>query len=210
MASFCQSVEPALPRKDRPWRPFCAEVKYDGERPDNFEARFDVPIFEGFGLTETTSFSCINDSRTEAEIALDRKPLRINEMAILDDNDHELGPHVEGQICIRGYNVALEYLGLPERMRHPLRMAGFTAATTAQETKTDTSISRKKDFLIIKGGENIYPAELENVLFRHPAVSECAVIGIPDKLLGKKLRFCQTKGEHQCIRKELKDFCKAK
>ena len=74
---------------------------------DQFESRFNVPIFEGYGLTETTSFSCINNYPAEKrKIGSIGKSLATNEIAVLNENDEEVEENTEGEICIRGYNVA--------------------------------------------------------------------------------------------------------
>ena len=180
---------------------------------DEFESRFGVPIFEGYGLTETTSFSCINDfpadKRKTGSIG---KPLPTNEMAILDENDEELGPNIEGEIGIRGYNVACEYLGLPEKNKESFANGWFHSGDYGREDEDGYFYFHcRKDSLIIKGGENIYPAELENVLYKHPAVAECAVIGIPDKLLGEDIcAFVKCKQSNDVSEQKLKEFCKDK
>lgn len=180
---------------------------------DEFERRFRVPVFEGFGLTETTSFSCINDfPRGKRRIGSIGRPLPVNEMSILDENDQVLGPGREGQICIRGYNVAIEYLGLPERNATSFANGWFHSGDFGSMNEDGYFyFYGRKDSLIIKGGENIYPAELENVLYQHPAVAECAVIGIPDTLLGEDLcAFVKRKEGAQVSERELKEFCKGK
>lgn len=180
---------------------------------DEFENRFRVPIFEGYGLTETTSFSCINDypaeKRKKRSIG---KPLPTNKMTILDKNGKELGPNIEGEICIRGYNVACKYLGLPERNKESFANGWFHSGDYGIKDEDGYFyFNGRKDHLIIKGGENIYPAELENVLFKHPAVAECAVIGIPDKLLGEDIcAFVKCVENTYVSEQELKEFCKGK
>lgn len=180
---------------------------------DEFENRFNVPIFEGYGLTETTSFSCINNYPAEKrKIGSIGRPLPTNEMMIFDRNGKELGPNIEGEICVRGYNVACEYLGLPDRNEESFSNGWFHSGDYG--TKDEEGyfyFHGRKDSLIIKGGENIYPAELENVLYKHPAVSECAVIGIPDKLLGEDIcAFVKCVKKNHVSEQELKDFCKCK
>jgi len=180
---------------------------------DEFESRFNVPIFEGYGLTETTSFSCINDypahNRKMGSIG---KQLPTNEMAILDNNSKELGPNIEGEICIRGYNVACEYLGLPEKNKESFANGWFHSGDYGKKDEDGYFYFHgRKDSLIIKGGENIYPAELENVIFKHPAVAECAVIGIPDKLLGEDIfAFVKCKKSNYVSEQKLREFCKGK
>lgn len=180
---------------------------------EQFESRFGVPVFEGFGLTETTSFSCINDfpkeTRKSGSIG---RALPVNEMALFDEQGTEVGPHTEGEICIRGYNVACEYLGLAERNARSFANGWFHSGDFATKDEDGYFYFRgRRDFLIIKGGENIYPAELENVLYQHPAVAECAVIGIPDKLLGEDLcAFVKLKDGVPSSARQLRDFCKGR
>ncbi|SVD24248.1 uncharacterized protein METZ01_LOCUS377102, partial [marine metagenome] len=120
-----------------------------------FENRFRVPIFEGYGLTETTSFSCINDYPAKnRKIGSIGKQLPTNEMTILDNNGKELGSNIEGEICIRGYNVACEYLGLPENNKKSFANGWFHSGDYGK--KDDNGyfyFHGRKDSLIIKGGE---------------------------------------------------------
>lgn len=178
-----------------------------------FESRFKVPVFEGFGLTETTSFACFNDypakNRKHKSVG---RPLSTNEMTIMDEEGTDLKPFEEGEICIRGLNVAKEYLGLPDKNMVAFRDGWFHSGDYGYKDEDNYFYFRtRKDFLIIKGGENIYPAELENVLFRHPAVAESAVIGIPDALLGEEIcAFVTLNDNIEATVEELKDFCKGK
>jgi acyl-CoA synthetase (AMP-forming)/AMP-acid ligase II len=180
---------------------------------DDFENRFGVPVFEGYGLTETTSFSCINsypkETRKQGSIG---RALMVNDMAILDESGNDLGPNREGEICIRGRNVACEYLGLPERNARQFANGWFHSGDFGTRDEDGFYYFHgRKDFLIIKGGENIYPAELENVIFKHPAVAECAVIGIPDKLLGEDLcAFVKRREGMEVSADEIKAFCRGK
>ena len=180
---------------------------------DEFESRFGVPIFEGYGLTETTSFSCINNFPMEKrKIGTIGKPLPTNEMAIMDDNDKEVGATIEGEICIRGYNVACEYLGLPDKNKKSFANGWFHSGDYGLKDKDGYFYFHgRKDSLIIKAGENIYPAELENVMYKHPAVAECAVIGIPSELLGEDIcAFVKCKEGSYVSEQELKRFCVGK
>jgi acyl-CoA synthetase (AMP-forming)/AMP-acid ligase II len=180
---------------------------------NNFEKRFGVPIFEGYGLTETTSFSCINDFPAEKRrIGSIGKALETNEMSILNENDQNVGPNVEGEICIRGYNVTLGYLGLEEKNKIAFRNGWFHSGDFGRKDEDGYYyIHGRKDSLIIKGGENVYPAEVENLLYQHNDVDECAVIGIPDKLLGEEIcAFIKNKINKKLTEEELKEFCKGK
>jgi acyl-CoA synthetase (AMP-forming)/AMP-acid ligase II len=175
-----------------------------------FESRFNVSVFEGFGLTETTSFACFNgfpeEARKKGSVG---PPLSVNEIKIADDNDNEVDAMVDGEICIRGINVAIEYLGLHERNNYSFRNGWFHSGDFGYKDNDGwLFFKERKDNLIIKGGENIYPAELENVLYQHPEIAECAVIGIPDDLLGEDLcAFVKLKENSNLTEKALKQFC---
>ena len=92
---------------------------------EQFESRFNVPIFEGYGLTETTSFSCINNFPAEKRITGSiGKSLSTNEIAILDEKNEAVGENIEGEICIRGYNVANGHLG-DSKMNQAFRNGWF-------------------------------------------------------------------------------------
>jgi acyl-CoA synthetase (AMP-forming)/AMP-acid ligase II len=179
---------------------------------EQFEKRFNVPIFEGYGLTETTSFSCINNYPAEnRKIGSIGKPLHINEMSILNESGQEIEENMEGEICIRGYNVASGYLG-DSKTNHAFRNGWFHSGDYGTKDKDGNFYFHgRQDSLIIKGGENIYPAELENVLYNHPDVDECAVIGIPDELLGEDIcAFVKIKDKSHLTKNDLEKFCKDK
>ena len=179
---------------------------------DQFESRFNVPIFEGYGLTETTSFSCINNYPAEKrKIGSIGKSLITNEIAILNENDEEVEGNTEGEICIRGYNVANGYLGDLEK-NYAFRNGWFHSGDYGKKDgEGNFYFHGRQDSLIIKGGENIYPAEIENVLYSHPDIEECAVIGIPHKLLGEDICvFIKIKNESQLTENGLKEFYKNK
>jgi acyl-CoA synthetase (AMP-forming)/AMP-acid ligase II len=154
-----------------------------------FEKRFNVSIYEGYGLTETTSFSCINNypknNRISGSIG---KPLPTNEMKIIDEVGNECNSNEEGEICIRGLNVAIEYLSMPEKNKFSFRDGWFHSGDYGyKDSKGYYYFNCRKDNLIIKGGENIYPAEIENIIYKNKNVEECAVIGIKDSLLGQNI-----------------------
>lgn len=187
----------------------CGGQKLTNTIQKKFEDRFHVPIFEGYGLTETTSFSCINDfpanKRKTGSIG---KPLLTNEMAILDEDGNRVNIDEEGEICIRGYNVMIGYLGLEQKNHQVLKNGWFHSGDFGRmDSEGYYYFHGRKDSLIIKGGENIYPAEIENVLYKHPDVDECAIIGIPDKLRGEEIcAFIKVKKNTTVSENSFKDF----
>jgi acyl-CoA synthetase (AMP-forming)/AMP-acid ligase II len=179
----------------------------------DFEETFSVPVFEGYGLTETTSFSCFNpvtpDDRIIGSIGI---PMPVNEMAILDEEGHELRSNAVGEICIRGYNVFSRYCNFPELSTSVFRGGWFHSGDFGFKDERDFYyIQGRKDDLIIKGGENIYPREIENVLYGHPRIKNCAVIGIDHKLWGETLAvFVETVEGQRMTAEEVVGFLKGR
>ena len=156
----------------------------------NFEKRFKVSIFEGYGLTETTAYACLNRypqiKRVRGSIG---KALGVNEMAIFNPNNFtKMKTGQEGEICIRGHNVAKYYHNLKKQNKKSFFKGWFRSGDYGKmDSNGNFYFSGRKDSIIIKGGENIYPAEIENALYKIKEVQECAVIGIPDKNLGENI-----------------------
>ena len=177
---------------------------------DQFEKTFGIPIFEGFGLTETTSFACFNkfpaSNRKKGSVGY---PLPVNEMKIVDEKDITLPQNSIGELCIRGHNIAVEYLDLPEKNAISFRNDWFHSGDFGYMDEEGCFFFKERiDSLIIKGGENIYPAEIENILYQYPDIVECAVIGIPDKLLGEDIcAFVKLKQGASISEKDLILFC---
>jgi len=175
-----------------------------------FEARFGVPIFEGFGSTEATSYSCFNafpaDKRKLGSVGT---VLPISDMKVVDDNDVEVADGVEGEICIRGANVAIGYHKLPELQAHRFRNGWYHSGDFGLREKDGHYYFRsRKDDLIVKGGEKIYPAEIENVLSKHPNVTESAVIGVDDAILGQEIcAFALLKDVNATSESDLLKYC---
>ena len=175
-----------------------------------FESRFGVPIFEGFGSTEATSYSCF-----QAYPAERRKPgsvgraMPISEMMIVDDTDAEVPDGTEGEICIRGANVAIGYHNLPELQNARFRGSWYHSGDYGVRDKDgDYFFRSRKDDLIVKGGEKIYPAEIENVLSTHPNVTECAIIGVDDVILGQEIcAFVSLKDPGASPEADLLNYC---
>jgi len=155
-----------------------------------FESRFKVPIYEGFGLTETTSFACFNDfPKGERKLGSIGKPLPCNEIQLIDEQGTLIeSPNVVGQIIVRGYNVCIEYLDLPLVNKSKFFNGWFhTGDYGYKDEEGYLYFKGRKDFLIFKGGENIYPSEIENAIYLNHAVSDVAAIGIDSKLLGQEI-----------------------
>jgi acyl-CoA synthetase (AMP-forming)/AMP-acid ligase II len=154
-----------------------------------FETKYCVPVFEGFGLTETTSFSTMNrypaPARRFGSIGVE---LPCNQLCIVDDEGQPVADGEIGEIIIRGDNVSSSYHALPEitAQRHHDGWL-FTGDYGYRDAEGHFFFSTRLDDLIIKGGENVYPAEIENALHGCDEVVECAALGVPDAILGQEI-----------------------
>ena len=154
-----------------------------------FEEKYPVKILEGFGLSETSpvaSFNMLDRPRTPGSIGY---PVWGVELQIVDDNDRPLPDGERGEICIRGHNVMKGYWKRPDATKDALRGGWFHTGDIGIRDLDGSYriVDRKKD-MIIRGGYNVYPREVEEVLYAHPAIVEAAVIGLPDEKLGEEVK----------------------
>ena len=155
----------------------------------SFEERFKVPILEGYGLSETSPVASFNHLDKERKPGSIGTPIWGVEMRVVDDKDQPLPPGERGEVVIRGHNVMKGYLGRPEANREVMRGGWFHTGDVAvtDEDGYFYIVDRIKD-MIIRGGFNIYPRELEELLVTHPSISLCAVVGIPDERSGEEVK----------------------
>ncbi|MBB3036257.1 long-chain-fatty-acid--CoA ligase [Hoyosella altamirensis] len=154
----------------------------------SFEDTFHTVIIEGYGLSETSPVCCFNPPEGDRKIGSVGLPLDGVEMRVINDDGETLQPGELGEICVRGENVMKGYLGRPTATAEAFIDGWFR---TGDIGKTDDDgyfyiVDRKKS-LIIRGGYNIYPREVEEVLYEHPDIVEAAVIGIPHPTLGEEV-----------------------
>ncbi len=111
------------------------------------------------------------------------------ELTILDDKDQPLPEGERGEICIRGHNIMKGYLKRPEATKDALRGGWFHSGDIGlrDEDGCYWIVDRKKD-MIIRGGFNVYPREVEEVLYAHPAIVEAAVLGVPHPSHGEEIK----------------------
>lgn len=153
---------------------------------DFFQGR-GVPFQEGFGMTETApSVSLLDADHVKEKNGSIGRPLFHVETRIVDDNDREVPTGEVGELVIRGPNVFAGYWGLAEATAEAFRGGWFHTGDLGRMDADGfiTLVDRKKD-MIITGGENVYPVEVEQVLYRHPAVREVAVVGVPHAVWGE-------------------------
>jgi long-chain acyl-CoA synthetase len=152
------------------------------------EARFQLPVLEGDGPTECSPATSVNPLHGIRKVGSVGLPLPDVEIAIFDDDDNPVPTDEMGEIVVRGDNVMLGYLNQPEATAEAMRGGWYH---TGDIGKIDSDgyiyiLDRKKDMILV-GGLNVYPREVEEVLFHHEAVADVAVIGLPDALRGEEV-----------------------
>jgi long-chain acyl-CoA synthetase len=151
-----------------------------------FEKKFGGRILEGYGLTEASPVVTAHRLSGVRKLGSVGQPIPGVEVAILDDADRRLPVGEVGEVCVRGPNVMLGYYRLPAETARALHNGWLHTGDMGRLDADDFLfiVERKKD-LIIRGGFNIYPREVEDVLYAHPAVAEAAVVGMPDSMMGE-------------------------
>jgi long-chain acyl-CoA synthetase len=176
-----------------------------------FEQAFGCMVLEGYGLSETSPVASFNQPDRERKPGSIGTPVRGVQMRVVDPEDHEVPQGEVGEIAIRGPNVTKGYWHRPEATAEAIRDGWFHTGDLARvdEDGYFYIVDRKKD-LIIRGGYNIYPREIEEVLYEHPAVAEAAVIGVPHPALGEEVGAAVTlKAGASVTAEELRDHVKA-
>jgi len=157
---------------------------------DAFEERFGLVILEGYGLTETASTTTFNVSADERRAYSVGKPIWGTQTQVWDSAGRPLppGPENVGEVVTRGMHVMKGYWHNPEATAEAFTGDWLHTGDLGyfDEDGFLFIVSRKKE-LIIRGGYNVYPSEIENVLHAHPAVADAAVVGVPDERLGEEV-----------------------
>jgi long-chain acyl-CoA synthetase len=153
-----------------------------------FESAFGCVILEGYGLSETSPVASFNHPDRIRKPGSIGTPIRGVEMRVLDDDGNDVRPGEIGEIAIRGQNLMTGYWGRPEATAAAIPDGWFRTGDLGRKDEDGYFfiVDRKKE-LIIRGGYNVYPREIEEVLYQHPAIVEAAVIGLPDATLGEEV-----------------------
>src|SRR5699024_4198299 len=149
-----------------------------------------IPFIEGFGLTETAPFVALLDSENSVRKngSVGKPPIHVD-IRVVDEFTQDVATEEIGELLVRGPNVFREYWNNPEETEKAIKNGWFHTGDLA---KFDDEgflyiVDRKKD-MIISGGENVYPVEIEQLLYRHPAVKDVAIIGYPDDQWGESVK----------------------
>ncbi len=176
----------------------------------DFEKTFDCIVLEGYGLSETSPVASFNHPEADRKPGSIGTAVRGVELRLLDDDGNEVAKGERGEIAIKGENVMKGYWNRPEETEESMTDGWFLTGDVAE--KDDDGyfyiVDRKKD-LIIRGGYNVYPREVEEVFYGHDAVAEVAVIGIPDDEMGEEIGAAVSlKDGQEATEDELKAFAK--
>jgi long-chain acyl-CoA synthetase len=153
-----------------------------------FEEKFGCKILEGYGLSETSPVASFNHPDRERKVGSIGTPVAGVEMRCVDEDANDVPQGEVGEIAIRGHNVMKGYWRKDDATAEAIKGGWFH---TGDMAKVDEDgyffiVDRKKE-LIIRGGYNVYPREVEEVLYQHPAVQEAAVVGVPDDKMGEEV-----------------------
>ena len=175
-----------------------------------FEEQFDCIVLEGYGLSETSPVASFNKPGQERKPGSIGTEVRGVEMKVVGEDDEPVAQGDVGEIVIKGENVMKGYWGREEDTTEAIKDGWFHTGDLAKidEDGYFFIVDRKKD-LIIRGGYNVYPREVEEALYEHESVAEVAVIGIPDDNLGEEVgaAVALKRGE-KVSEKELQTFAK--
>ncbi|MEQ1605692.1 MAG: long-chain fatty acid--CoA ligase [Pyrinomonadaceae bacterium] len=175
-----------------------------------FQERFGVRVMEGYGLSETSPLACFNQFELPSKPGSVGQPIFGVDVRCFDDEDNEVARGTRGEIVIRGTNVMKGYYKRPAATAEAFRNGWFhTGDIGIQDEEGYISIVDRKKDMILRGGYNVYPRQLEEVIITHPSVSLCAVIGVPDERLGEEVKaFVVLHQGHELTSEEFIDWCK--
>ena len=189
----------------------CGSAPVPAEVLKRFEETFHCLVIEGYGLSESTCRSTFNPPDERRRPGSCGMPIG-NEMRVVDDDDVEVADGTLGEIVMRGENILKGYYKNPEATDLAFRNGWFhTGDIGFRDSEGFFYIVDRKTDMIIRGGENIYPREIDEVLYQHPAVAIAATIGVPDPLYGEEVAaFIVTREGTRVSEDDLMSFCRDK
>lgn len=155
----------------------------------DFEKAFGCPVLEGYGLSESSPVAAFNHPNRPRKAGSIGTPIEGVQMRVVDLDGVEVPQGQAGELQIRGHNVMKGYWNLPDATAATITSDGWLNTGDIGRVDSDGYfyiVDRTKD-LIIRGGYNVYPREIEEVLYEHPAVAEAAVVGVPHDSLGEEV-----------------------
>jgi long-chain acyl-CoA synthetase len=187
----------------------CGSAPVPAEVLRKFEETFNCLVIEGYGLSESTCRSTFNPPDARRRPGSCGMPIG-NEMKVVDDDDREVADGELGEIVLRGPNILKGYYKNAEATAQAFRGGWFHTGDIGYRDADEFFyiVDRKSD-MIIRGGENIYPREIDEVLYQHTAVAAAATIGVPDTLYGEEVAaFIVLKEGADATEEEIISFCR--
>lgn len=208
LTTYPDGVPPGLNTKQLRFA-MCGSAPVPAEIIKRFEEIFGCLVIEGYGLSESTCRSTFNPPDERRRAGSCGLPIG-NEMRVVDEEDNDVPVGALGEIVLRGENVLKGYYKNPEATKSAFRNGWFHTGDIGYRDRDDFYyiVDRKSD-MIIRGGENIYPREIDEVLYQHPAVAAAAVVGVPDELYGEEVAaFIVLREGSEVSAAELIEFCR--
>ena len=189
----------------------CGSAPVPAEILRRFEETFNCLVVEGYGLSESTCRSTFNPPDERRRPGSCGLPIG-NEMRVVDEDDREVPDGELGEIVLRGENILKGYFKNDTATATAFRNGWFhTGDIGYRDNDGFYFIVDRKSDMIIRGGENIYPREIDEVLYQHPQIASAAVIGVPDELYGEEVAAVVVlKPEAKASEQEVIEFCKAR
>jgi long-chain acyl-CoA synthetase len=187
----------------------CGSAPVPAEVLKRFEETFNCLVIEGYGLSESTCRSTFNPPDERRKPGSCGLPIG-NEMRVVDDSDREVPDGSLGEIVLRGPNILKGYYKNSDATDTAFRNGWFhTGDIGYRDHEGFYFIVDRKSDMIIRGGENIYPREIDEVLYQHPAIAAAAVVGVPDELYGEEVAaFVVLRDNVSVTEDEVKEFCR--
>jgi long-chain acyl-CoA synthetase len=209
LATYPEGV-PAGLRREQLRFAMCGSAPVPAEVLRRFEETFDCLVIEGYGLSESTVRATFNPPDTRRRPGSCGQSIGC-EIKVLDEHDVEVAEGELGEIALRGANIFKGYYKNEAATAEAFRGGWFhTGDIGYRDADGFYYIADRKSDMIIRGGENIYPREIDELLYRHPAVASAAAIGVPDPLYGEEVAaFVVLKEDVRASAEELKEFCRA-
>jgi long-chain acyl-CoA synthetase len=187
----------------------CGSAPVPAEVMQRFEETFKCLVIEGYGLSESTCRSTFNPPDERRRAGSCGIPIG-NEMRVVDEEDNEMSDGELGEIVMRGENILKGYYRNEEATAIAFRNGWFHTGDIGYRDQDGFFyiVDRKSD-MIIRGGENIYPREIDEVLYQHPAVAAAATIGVPNELYGEEVAaFVVLREGREVSEAQLISFCR--
>ncbi|HKR14581.1 MAG TPA: AMP-binding protein [Pyrinomonadaceae bacterium] len=210
LSTYPDGVPPSL-RTDQLRFAMCGSAPVPAEVMKRFEETFNCLVVEGYGLSESTCRSTFNPPDRRRRPGSCGLPIG-NEMRVVDDDDRDVPDGSLGEIVLRGENILKGYYKNSDATATAFRNGWFHTSDIGYRDQDGFYyiVDRKSD-MIIRGGENIYPREIDEVLYQHPGVASAAAVGIPDALYGEEVAAVVVLKENAKVSEEdVIEFCKSR